>query len=252
MDEATIARLNAINRDFYAITAASFSRTRRSPWPGWSHLLPFLTDTPRLTVLDAGCGNGRFGLFLAQNHRNTIQYTGLDNNAALLAEAHSALEAETEVDVRLIQHDIIQQPLPHNDTYALVVLFGMLHHIPGASRRKALLLSLAGRVAAGGVLAFTAWRFYDDERLRSRILPWPTELAPHVEHHDYLLDWRAGDIPAPDGQPALRYCHHVDDAEFNALAEALLAEDLAQAAVYDADGASGRLNRYGIFRRPTT
>jgi hypothetical protein len=35
MNDATVKRLNQINRVFYQITAASFDESRGEPWPGW-------------------------------------------------------------------------------------------------------------------------------------------------------------------------------------------------------------------------
>mgnify|MGYP000004235310 CR=1 FL=1 len=82
MDDATIAQLNALNRDFYRVAGEDFDRTRGKPWPGWARLLPYLrldtvpdshegfqSNTPTgatLSVLDVGCGNGRFGAFLIE------------------------------------------------------------------------------------------------------------------------------------------------------------------------------------------
>ena len=100
-----------------------------------------------------------------------------------------------------------------------------------------LLAAAADRVAPGGCLAFAAWRFYELERFRERIVPWPDGFE--VETHDYLLDWRRG-------ERALRYCHYIDDAEHDAL---IRASGLKVIADYRADGAGGRLNRYAVLRR---
>ncbi|MBC8100170.1 MAG: class I SAM-dependent methyltransferase, partial [Armatimonadetes bacterium] len=57
---------------------------------------------------------------------------------------------------------------------------------------------------------------------------------------DYLLDWRRG-------ERALRYCHHVDDAELGAL---VAASGLSVVASYYADGESSTLNAYRVLYRP--
>lgn len=62
MDTKTINHLNAINRAFYATVANDFDQTRGTAWPGWKRLQPYLTLP--LSVLDVGCGNARFALFL--------------------------------------------------------------------------------------------------------------------------------------------------------------------------------------------
>jgi SAM-dependent methyltransferase len=231
MDTDTIRRLNAINREFYRITAAEFDQTRGAAWPGWARLLPHL-KLP-LAVLDVGCGNGRFGVFLREHlgGEQPLRYHGLDNNPALLERARAALpEATFELC------DVIENP-PESGQYDLVALLGVLHHIPGYAARRAFMRGLAERVAPGGLLVFTAWRFYEYPRFRERIVPWPPDMP--VEPGDYLLDWRRG-------ERALRYCHYVDDAEHAAL---VAATGLREIATYRADGQTGDANRYSLLRR---
>jgi SAM-dependent methyltransferase len=236
MDEATVTRLNGINREFYRVTAESFDETRRRAWPGWERLLPFLPRTP-LAALDIGCGNGRFGVFLAEKLGSAIRYHGIDNNAALLEHARNATVG---FDAQFEERDIVENP-PNAGMYDLVVLFGVLHHVPGTDRRRAFMRSAADRVAPGGVLAFACWRFYEYERFRQRIVPWPPDLTPNVEAGDYLLDWRRGELVTP----ALRYCHYVDDVEHDAL---VAATGMTEIATYRADGEGGEANRYSVLR----
>lgn len=244
MDDATIARLNQINLDFYRATAREFDQTRGRAWPGWLRLpehLPAPIDRP-LAVLDVGCGNGRLGGFLAETLNRPLRYHGLDADPTLLDRARERLAALPQVELTLTQRDIIAQPPdapPDAPAYDLVALFGVLHHVPGAATRLALLRGLAEQVAPGGVLACAAWRFYEYDRFRARITPWPDDLAGRVEAGDYLLDWRRG-------ERALRYCHYVDDAEHAAL---IAATGLTVAADYRADGATGDANRYTILTR---
>jgi tRNA (uracil-5-)-methyltransferase TRM9 len=242
MDAATIHRLNQINREFYRITAADFAATRGRAWPGWEALLPYLSP-PSMTVLDVGCGNGRFGVFLAQqvtvnpdSPQPSIHYHGLDNNASLLQYAQTALTDLPQIEAQLTEHDIVEQP-PTEGTYDRVVLFGVVHHLPGYTQRQAFMRTLAERVAPGGLLTFACWRFYEYERFQARITPWPDDLQ--VEQHDYLLDWRRGET-------ALRYCHYVDDDEHAAL---IKATGLSEIHTYRADGATGDANRYSVLRR---
>jgi SAM-dependent methyltransferase len=233
MDEATRRRLNALNREFYRVTATEFDATRGQAWAGWLTLLPYLT-TP-LRVLDVGCGNGRFGVFLAAHLTGSIHYHGIDNSAALLAHAADDLQA-TPLTVTLTEQDLVEQPLPSGE-YDLVVLFGVLHHLPGAAQRLTFMQQLAAQVASGGYLAFAAWCFYESPRLRERIVPWGADFT--VEAQDYLLDWRRG-------ERALRYCHYVDEAEHQAL---LTATGLTPRLTYRADGQDGQMNRYSLLQR---
>ena len=234
MDEAAIRTLNEINRRFYETVAAEFDSSRQQPWEGWKRVFSALETGLKspLNVLDVGCGNGRFGVFLADRlGRDGLHYVGLDSSAALLERARTAL---SEIDARLDVRDIVDDPPDAAlGQFDLVVLFGMLHHIPGADRRLALLRSLADRVATGGMLDFTEWRFYDVAHLRARIIPWSADMP--VEAGDYLLDWRRG-------ATALRYCHAVDDDEHTRL---VAATGLKPVEEFRADAA----NLYTVLRR---
>jgi len=231
MNDATIERLIALNRAFYDTTADAFDQTRGNPWPGWRVVLPHLP--PVVRVLDAGCGNGRFGRFLASESASQVIYTGVDSNPRLLEHARVAL---ADLNARLLERDILRDPLP-DGPFDLIALFGVLHHVPGARTRRDLIARLAERLASGGMLFFSAWRFYDFERFRRRIVPWPADL--NAEPGDYLLDWRRG-------ERALRYCHHIDPAEHAAL---IAASGLRAITTFCADGESSESNRYSLLRR---
>ncbi len=235
MHRTTIERLNQINRDFYRATASEFDATRQAAWRGWERLLAEI-DLPVESALDLGCGNGRFALFLAARQAQPLRYIGVDFNADLLAHARRQLSELANVDTMMIERDIVLTGLPDHSAQ-LVTLFGLIHHVPGFARRRELIASAADCVAPGGYLALAAWRFYEQERFRRRIVPWGGDIA--VEKHDYLLDWRRG-------QRALRYCHYVDDDEH---AELIAASGLSVIADFRADGAEGDLNRYTVLRK---
>ncbi len=242
MDDATIARLNQINRDFYRVTAENFDQTRGKAWPGWEKLLPYIKRP--LSVLDVGCGNGRFGVFVAEKllqskPSNPIRYHGIDNNPVLLERARQTLGNMPGITATFEERDIVENP-PDFGEHGLVVLFGVIHHIPGAVQRKAFMRTLAERVAPGGMLAFACWRFYEYERFRKRITAWPDDVQ--VEEHDYLLDWRRGEV-------ALRYCHYVDDDEH---AQLVSAAGLPEITTYRTDGFTGEVNRYSLLKRLST
>jgi tRNA (uracil-5-)-methyltransferase TRM9 len=241
MNDETRRQLNAINREFYHITADAFDQTRSQPWEGWYKLLEYLPPVHNgFRVLDVGCGNGRFGVFLAEQYpQHTIHYHGIDSSADLMVRAQTVLDAyHPRLVTTLEQRDVIEDGLPQlSEPYDLVVLFGVLHHIPGFDQRRAFINTLAQQIKSEGLLAVTIWRFFEFERFRSRIVPWPPELADQVEPHDYLLDWRRG-------QTALRYCHYVDDSELTKIISMNSRYTVIQ---YNADGVEG-FNRYILFK----
>lgn len=186
-----------------------------------------------MRVLDVGCGNGRFGTFLAENLSNPIDYHGIDNNAHLLTYAQQLLAGKVN-SLTLTEQDIVEQ-LQVTGQYHLVTLFGVIHHVPGYQNRRDLMARLASYVAPGGWLVFAAWRFYEYERFRKRIIPWGEDW--NVERHDYLYDWQRGTI-------AIRYAHYVDDDEHQ---ELIQATGLQEILTYRADGKTEDLNQYSIL-----
>ena len=232
MDYETARRLNAINRAFYARTARDFDATRQRPWSGWTRLLHSL-DLPIDSLLDFGCGNARFARYLASKQTQSFAYCGVDSSAELLALAREQVASLALAKCELLERDIIMGTLPRQ-LAQLVVLFGLLHHVPGRRRRRELVKAAADCVLPGGWLAFTAWRFIESQRLRARIQPWDSDIK--VEAGDYLLDWRRG-------ERALRYCHYIDEEEH---AELIAAAGLRVVDDYREDGG---LNRYTVLGR---
>jgi tRNA (uracil-5-)-methyltransferase TRM9 len=258
MNTETRNRLREINRRFYAERATEFSRTRDHPWPGWSRLSERIrsdvaSHRPGLTVLDVGCGNGRFAAFLADQGPVPDAYLGLDESSLLLEAAESGLHPASNETVRFRRCDVLAEDAIDSswpgDRFELVVAFGLLHHVPGADARSTLVARMAERVAPGGLLAITVWGFGNAERFADRSLDWAHYNATAAEPID-LQQLEAGDqlLRFGTADAAPRYCHAIHDAEVDrwpALTGLHLADD------YRADGRSGDLNRYVVLRRPS-
>lgn len=251
------ARLRALNRDFYRRRASEFSDTRDHPWPGWERVVTGVLAVPRpaesepLRVLDVGCGNGRFALYLAEAWNGQVAYHGLDASAELLAVAAERTRDLGDLETTLDCLDVLGEPvgegLPEGP-YDLVAAFGLLHHVPGARQREALVYALAQRVSSGGWLAISAWQFGRSERMLRRVIPWeayppedPIDSA-ELEPGDHLLSFG-------DRTEAPRYCHHCDTEELDALARAPEPATGWRLERFDADGRSGDLNHYLVFHR---
>ncbi|MCZ6463465.1 MAG: class I SAM-dependent methyltransferase [Proteobacteria bacterium] len=242
MNSETRLALDAINRRFYGDRdrAGEFAATRDHPWPGWERIAATLPAAPA-SVLDLGCGNGRFAHFLGQRFPGPIAYRGVDFSDALLEAARARNPGP---GMRFTRAELADPAALPTGPFALIAVFGVLHHVPGVEARRRLLVSLAERLTPDGRLALAVWRFGTFERFRRRVLPWeeynagtdrPVDLG-QLEPGDHLLRWGAD----PEGGP-LRYCHFTDDAELDALLRALpLTVDLD----FESDGRSGRTNRY--------
>ncbi len=255
MNRQTRDRLRELNLGFYAEVAEEFHETRGHPWQGWQRVLahsPIASGASPLRgrVLDVGCGNARFARFLHGRRTSSFEYVGLDANPRLLEHAQSTLSELSGCTASLLRRDVLAPPvgsrLP-SGPFDLVAAFGFLHHVPAFRARRRLLEELAQRLAHGGLLCITAWRFEGEARYARRKLDWRTlDATPRgpieldqLEPHDHLLSFGAHGT-------ALRYCHHIAEEELD-----LLLADLPLLEVdrFDADGRSGRLNRYLIGRR---
>jgi SAM-dependent methyltransferase len=254
MDEQTARALNAINRAFYSANAAEFDRSRSTPWPGWTRLLPRIRQicveaAAALRVLDVGCGNARFGAFLADQLPSAqlppggIHYCGIDSSPPLISRASERALPFTSVE--FCQTDFMEtgSDLPKGP-FSLIGLFGILHHVPGHDQRRDLLRRLGERLAPGGILALTTWQFEAFARFQNRLTPWreynrtaadPIDTA-QLEPGDHLLPWG-------DGGSTHRYCHFTSEGDTRKLLEELSFEIIES---YAADGREENLNRYFI------
>ncbi|MEM9293651.1 MAG: class I SAM-dependent methyltransferase [Acidobacteriota bacterium] len=282
--------LAEINERFYRRQAAEFSGSRGRPWPGWERVLdrvvgswtgssegnapsaasPPTEDGASRRALDVGCGNGRFGALLAQRFdAGKMSYVGVDGSGELLLDAESALEDLGWAQLRLLPWDWVTQDarlpgelssgeLSSEETMDLVVLFGSLHHVPGAELRRNLLLTLARQLAPGGWLVVSVWRFGEDARFRRRFLPWSksgeiTGVAVDervLDPGDHLLAW--GPLPQGDagGQESpARYCHALQKPEEDRLLTELQELGLELVETFEDDGRGRQLNGYWMLRR---
>jgi len=252
LDTSTHARLRQINRDFYSSRAADFDRTRHpGGWPGWRRVVetamvqtPAAGARPPLRVLDLGCGNGRFALFLERNaelrSHQPFTYVGIDLSDELIEHARSACAGRRHIRFQI---DDIENCLLHDATYDFVALFGILHHLPGFDSRRRALQRAASTVAPGGLLAVTCWQFTGDPRFKGRQLDWSEEPAvdrEQLEPGDHLLRWG----PADSG--ARRYCHEINEREVGRLVDGLPLVELSR---YRADGPGDRQNLYWLGAR---
>jgi tRNA (uracil-5-)-methyltransferase TRM9 len=247
--------LARIDRSFYREHADDFDRTRAGSWRGWAPVAEWAERRQRaagrpLSLLDLGCGNGRFGAFLAGRLSRPVEELGVDASVPLLARARVTARREGRRGRWLALDLVCGVGLEAvAGSFDLIVAFGLMHHLPGRDRRTCLLAQAAARLSPGGRLAASFWQPEGDPRLAPRLLDAERHLralgepTDGLERGDHLLRW--GPLEADDGP--LRYCHHTDEVEADALAAAA---GLPVVERYRADGRSGRLNLYVILESP--
>ncbi len=246
MTPAVQQRLLALNRSFYATVAKDFDQTRAGLPAGWQqldHYLPTGTPTQPITVLDAGCGNGRFARALEELGVHAC-YVGVDADGALLASAAQNMADLDKLHGCFVQADLAQagwSSLFAGATFDVVACFAMLHHMPRYELRLRVMKELAGLVAADGVLIFSNWQFLTSVRFVQKQIAWQAVglTAEDVEPGDALLPWQQGGY-------AVRYVHQVDAQEMMQLANEA---GLRIVETFLADGKEGNLNLYTVLRQ---
>jgi len=242
MGPQTARALHAINLRFYRTRAEAFSARRQRPWAGWKQLGVAFPSAPSrvLRVLDVGCGNGRFGAFLARHMDPPPRYLGVDASGPLLERCRARRDLPPGAE--LLERDVVADPAAlRRGPFDAIALFGVLHHVPGEATRRQLMATLSARLEAGGSLALSLWRFGTQPRFQRLAVPWhrvgidPGDLEPG----DTLLSF-AGDASVP------RYCHHIDEGEAERLLAGLPLEPLES---FLADGPRGDLNDYRLLRK---
>lgn len=239
MMDHTAHQLLDLNRTFYDRFAAPFNRSRFDPMHGFTAALPHLPKHPeKLNVLDVGCGNGRFSLFMSRQNR-LGSYIGIDNSEGLLAQAAENFNDLPEpisfrpVDIRQASF------LDGYPTFDLITHHAVMHHIPQKKRRIAILQEIANHLEPTGMLMMSTWQFMDSERQRRKVVDWSNIglTAEDVEEGDYLLTWNRGGT-------GYRYCCMIDAEQTAGLAAEAGLKILQQ---YREDGKERNLSLYSLM-----
>ncbi len=248
MHISTIQKLSKLTNQMYSAESVQFSASRASSWAGWERCLVSVPNANPLRILDVGCGNGRFGIFLRENIPidREIIYVGVDANKHLISLAQTALKDKPALSAEYSHVDIIESLLKkthfveNNSNFELIALFGVLHHIPSFELRVELLQYITEHLHPKGRVLVSFWLFAEEERFSKKLLTPleygidPTELDPG----DYLLPW--------DTTKQARYCHYSDSAEQHQLIKTAGLEILD---TFKADGKSGSLNQYFVLAK---
>jgi len=236
MDQKTASILNQLNRRFYSELGSSFSATRHKAQPGVQKLSA--TVPPNASVLDIGCGNGTFAAQLALTGFHG-QYIGIDFSNPLLYDAKLR---ELPFKVNFFEFDFYESDLSQitNQTFDLITLFAVLHHLPGEHVRRRIFKFVHDHLNLTGSFLLSNWQFMNSEKLQSRILPWSIAGIDQdsVDENDYLLDWKSGGS-------GIRYAHFFTQSELDRIA---FEEGFQVISSFLSDGKNGDLGLYNVWQ----
>jgi len=188
MDKEYAKYLLEKTRKNYNLIAEDFSSKRAKPWEETK----FLFDNyliPGEKILDLGCGNGRYYLFVKDKR---VDYFGVDSSERLIEIAR-----EKYPKGKFQVGDALNLPFPGN-FFDKVYSIAVLHHIPSEKLRLKVLSDIKRVLKPGGLLILTTWKFH---QFKEYYLILKYTLLKLIGKSK--LDW--GDIFEPWGKKIKRY-----------------------------------------------
>lgn len=174
----------------YNLIASDFSRTREFVWPEIVFLFEKLLKKGD-TVLDLGCGNGRW---LETFKKQGVKYFGLDDSEKLIQIAQSKYP-----DANFIKANALNLPFSNN-YFDKVYSIAVFHQIPSDEFRFRFLEEVKRVLRPDGLLILTVWRFHQRKTIFSLLKYTILKLLQKSE-----LD--LGDVLYGWGDQAKRYYH---------------------------------------------
>ncbi len=180
MDEQ---KLIEINKNFYENYAESFNKSRKNFWSEFDVILKYIKNTD--SVLDIGCGNGRFSKFF-----NKDKYLGIDFSDSLLkkAKAHNPLYKYLNID---ITKNDWEKKL--NKKLDMAILIAVIHHCPSFKLRIKILEEIKTIMNKNAIIVISLWHFNkDDSKFKN------------IGDNNYLVSWN---------KETNRYVCYIEDSE---------------------------------------
>lgn len=147
-----------MNYDHFAQT---FSKSRIDhPWPELDYLIRVMEKSGVKSVLDIGCGNGRF-IEQIQNSKFKIQnYRGLDNSSVMIEEAQK-LHPGYDFAVFDMLSLWVNTSAHH---FEAILLLASFHHLETREDRLQVLRDMRQFLSPGGQIMMTNWNLRDQPR----------------------------------------------------------------------------------------
>jgi tRNA (uracil-5-)-methyltransferase TRM9 len=148
--------------------AHTFSTSRRDhPWPEIDYIIADIQSRNSGSILDIGCGNGRFIEEWDRHEGWEIAYLGVDSSSGMIDEAEE-LHPEHHFWVVSMQdittlHDILKSSnIP--PTFDSIILLASYHHLETREERIVLLKNLHSFLNPYGCIYMTNWNLLGQGR----------------------------------------------------------------------------------------
>ncbi|MBX9809001.1 class I SAM-dependent methyltransferase [Candidatus Gracilibacteria bacterium] len=139
--------------------ATTFSNSRKNhPWPELEYIIEDLKQNEYSSVLDIGCGNGRFlEESLKMNYR-PIKYLGIDESEGMIREARKLNPSNQFQVIGMQDMKIIEQ------SFDVLLFLASFHHLETREERIRVLESTKKLLTQKSRIYMTNWNLLDQER----------------------------------------------------------------------------------------
>ncbi len=140
--------LKKVSKDYEKISE-EFDKTRNLPWEEFEEFLRVIKNNQSL--LDLGCGNGRFYEFIKDKRK--VNYLGLDNSKSLLVKAK-----KEHPEAKFIKGNLLN--IPSKKKFDVIVSIASFHHIPSKKLRKKVLIEIQKKLKKNGIFILSVWNLF--------------------------------------------------------------------------------------------
>ncbi len=239
MNSKAFNEIIQLNKAFYAKIGEEFSKTRQSPWSGWSKSLfiirELLGSDKAVKIADLGCGNGRLLKFFLDNKLENFEYYGYDSDSYLLSTPTEHYDVRVgkfeKLDVILDLDKITQK-------FDVICVFGLVHHIPSLDFRIEWFKKVISKLNSGGMFIFTTWNYDRDGRFAPAKNKF-RNIKDDLEDGDYFIGWN-------NLKDVHRYIHIYSESEIKRIIDLMNVKLISK---YSSDGKNGNLNDYYIVKK---
>ena len=145
--------------------ARTFSESRRDhPWPEIDSILADIKTRGYMSILDIGCGNGRFLEEVEKQWYIFSSYLGLDSSLGMIEE-DKKLHPDFHFDV--IDMTWLWISEIKNSTFDAILFLASFHHLQTYEERIIVLHEVRRFLAPGGRIYMTNWNLRDQERYKN-------------------------------------------------------------------------------------
>lgn len=151
-----------MNYDSFATT---FSNSRKNlSWPELDTIIRDMRKHGVKSVLDIGCGNGRFLEQCEMHEWEISNYLGIDNSLGMIEEAR---KLHPWYDFRVVPMESLGSEGPELGTYDALLFLASFHHLETEWERIETLKTAKTLLSPGGRIYMTNWNLRDQERYDS-------------------------------------------------------------------------------------